>query len=1133
MDASRAHIPGAFQSRSLRWRLPALMCALFLILLTTVLYAAYREVEAALLRGGAARAQHAAYQVADLLGRSTSQGLDQLQRAATAPALHSYLQDPSAAHLAAAQAALAPILPRGLSRRITVWDLTGARRFEMIVSAAGTAAAETLPAETRPADAGLSPLQAADGRIFTDAGAPIYDERSPSDRPTRLGTLSMRTISSVSPPDALNRLVGRDARIAVGNRAGDLWTDLTSVVPPPAIPLTADGIMEYRGQDGDRRIGALSGLPGTPWAVWVEFSQAVLVAEAQVFLRRMMLFGLIVAAATVLLVRWLTIWVTMPLAEMTTAAEAIAGGDYSRAVAADRTDEIGRLGRAFNAMTRKVADAHHDLQQRVDERTRELSTALAALGRHSRDRETYLATIVDSSDDAIIGKDLNSVVTSWNKGAEQIFGYSPGEMIGTSIMRLIPADRQDAEREILDRIMHGASVPPFETVRQTRDGRLIDIAVTVSAIKDAAGRIVGVSKVARDITERRQMEAARQMSEARYRALFEYAPDGIVIADRESYYLDANPSLCRMLGYSLDEFIGLHASDIVVPAEVAHIDSALRAITATSDYHREWQFRRKDGSIFSADVIATTLPDGNLMAMIRDVTERNQAIDALRTAEERMRFALQSANVGIWDIDYRTGVLRWSETMEAHHGLKPGTFGGTFAAFVERIHPDDQQAMLDTMARAMTSGADFSEQHRTIWPDGTVRWLSGAGRVLLDAGGEPVRGIGISLDITERRLLEQQFQQAQKMEAVGRLAGGVAHDFNNLLTVILGFCELSLAGLDPQDPRQADIAEIQKAGMRAARLTRQLLAFSRKQIIEPTLLDLTAVVAGMQPMLGRLIGEDVRIVLALSPDPRLVKVDRGQVEQIVMNLAVNARDAMPSWGVLTIETASVYLDEHYAATHLNVRPGPYEVLTVTDTGVGMTAGVQARLFEPFFTTKEPGRGTGLGLATVYGIVTQNGGSVGVYSEVGRGTSFKVYFPRADDAEAVVSARPHVARPRTGAETVLVVEDEDGVRELTRKLLQGQGYTVLVAANAEDARRLFEEQSSIDVLLTDVVMPGTSGPDLIAGLAARWPDLKVIYMSGYTEETIVHHGVLDPGIVFLHKPFTGDTLGQKIREALDR
>ena len=292
----------------------------------------------------------------------------------------------------------------------------------------------------------------------------------------------------------------------------------------------------------------------------------------------------------------------------------------------------------------------------------------------------------------------------------------------------------------------------------------------------------------------------------------------------------------------------------------------------------------------------------------------------------------------------------------------------------------------------MKSGADFSMQNRAIWPDGTVRWLSGAGRIHLGEHGEPVRGVGISLDVTERRTLEEQYQQAQKMEAIGRLAGGVAHDFNNLLTVILGYCELLLADLDPDDPRQADIAEIQKAGTSAAGLTRQLLAFSRKQIIEPTLLDLNVVVADMRAMLGRLIGEDVKVVLGLRPELALVKADRGQVEQIVMNLAVNARDAMPRGGTLTIETANVELDEHYAKTHLAVKPGPYVVLTVTDTGTGMTPEVQARLFEPFFTTKELGKGTGLGLATVHGIVTRSGGSVNVYSEVGRGTSFKVYFP---------------------------------------------------------------------------------------------------------------------------------------------
>jgi two-component system cell cycle sensor histidine kinase/response regulator CckA len=342
-----------------------------------------------------------------------------------------------------------------------------------------------------------------------------------------------------------------------------------------------------------------------------------------------------------------------------------------------------------------------------------------------------------------------------------------------------------------------------------------------------------------------------------------------------------------------------------------------------------------------------------------------------------------------------------------------------------------------------------------------------------------------------------------------------------------------LADRDPDEARQADIVEIQKAGTRGAALTRQLLAFSRKQIIAPIRLDLNAVVTDMRVMLGRLIGEHVKVVVSLRRDLSLVTADRGQVEQIVMNLAVNARDAMPEGGTLTIETANVELDEHYAKTHLTVKPGSYVGLTVTDTGTGMTPQVQARLFEPFFTTKDPGKGTGLGLATVYGIVTRSGGSVGVYSEVGRGTAFKVYFPPADAAEMVAEAPAPPVRPHGGTQTVLVVEDEAGLREMAKRLLQRHGYTVLAAADAGEAIRLFEGNRSIDVLLTDVVMPGASGPELTRQLIEQRPALRVIYMSGYTEEAIVQHGVIQPGIAFLNKPFTSEALAEKIREVLER
>jgi PAS domain S-box-containing protein len=650
----------------------------------------------------------------------------------------------------------------------------------------------------------------------------------------------------------------------------------------------------------------------------------------------------------------------------------------------------------------------------------------------------------------------------------------------------------------------------------------------------------GLSRLSRQVMaqlelrrQRKSAEEALRNSDNRYRTLFEYAPDGIVIADRTSHYVDVNPAICRMLGYSRDELIGIHASAVVSPEEVEHIGSAQRLMGPTSAYHHEWRFRRKDGSTFVADVLATLMPDGNLMAMIRDVTERNHSLEALRTAEERMRFVLQNAQVGIWDMDYTTGVMRWSETLEAHYGLEPGSFGGTMEASIAQIHPDDRESVLTIFQAAMKAGSDFSMEYRAIRPDGTVRWLSGAGRVLHGEHGGPLRAVGIVQDVTARRILEAQYRQAQKMEAVGRLAGGVAHDFNNMLTVILGYCDLVTADLEAGDRRGEDVAEIQKAGQRAAGLTRQLLAFSRQQIIAPTLLDLNRIVEDFRAMLERLIGEDVRVVLALAPDLGLVTADRGQVEQIVMNLAVNARDAMPKGGTLTIETANVELAAQHANTRLAVTPGRYVGLTVRDTGTGMTAEVQSRLFEPFFTTKEPGRGTGLGLATVYGIVTQSGGNVAVHSEVPNGTAVTVYFPRAEAVEMVSETPAAGIQPKAGTQTILVVDDEKGLRELAKRLLERQGYTVLIAGDAAEAFRLADDHPSIDLLLTDVVMPGLSGPEMTRQLLAGRPTLKVIYMSGYTDDAILEHEVLKPGIAFLNKPFTGQTLGNKIREVLER
>ena len=397
-----------------------------------------------------------------------------------------------------------------------------------------------------------------------------------------------------------------------------------------------------------------------------------------------------------------------------------------------------------------------------------------------------------------------------------------------------------------------------------------------------------------------------------------------------------------------------------------------------------------------------------------------------------------------------------------------------------------------------------------------------------------VRGSVIALrDITERRQLASQLAQVQKLEAIGRLAGGIAHDFNNLLGVVTGFSDLALESLEPETPLYSRIEEVKKAGERGISLTRQLLAFSRQQVLEPRVLCLSDIVSDTVNMLQRVLGEDIVMSTLLAPQLGSVKADPSQIEQVLMNLAVNARDAMPTGGKLTIETSNIYLDEAYVQQHVVGQPGPYVLLAVSDTGVGMDAATQARVFEPFYTTKEKGKGTGLGLSTVYGIVKQSGGYIWLYSEPGRGTTFKIYLPRVDGvAEEELIREKHAAVP-AGGETVMLLEDEPALRELVREWLTGAGYTVLEAKSGAEALEISQSHAgSIHLLLTDVVMPGMSGRELAERLTRSRPDMRVLYVSGYTNNAIVHHGVLELGVAFLQKPFTRATLAQKLRETLD-
>ena len=523
---------------------------------------------------------------------------------------------------------------------------------------------------------------------------------------------------------------------------------------------------------------------------------------------------------------------------------------------------------------------------------------------------------------------------------------------------------------------------------------------------------------------------------------------------------------------------------------------------------------------------------------MRDADERRRlrrAEAALSETRDRMRFALEAAGVGTWEWDVTTDRIVWSDVLERLHGLRAGGFGGTFDAFVALIHPEDQQRIRDTREGFLQSRGDSRHEYRVLLANGTVRWVASIGRAFVGAKGHPDRAAGIVFDITEQKQLQEDLSQAQKMESIGNLAGGIAHDFNNLLTVIEGCCQL-LQENPAVQVQQAigDLGEIRRAVDRGASLTRQLLAFGRKQILAPQVVSLNDIVGHLGSMLRRLIEENVQLEFHLAPDLTSVSVDPGQIEQVLVNLVVNARDAMPEGGKLTIETTNVTFDATYAQEHVGVRPGRHVLLSVTDTGQGIPLELQAQVFEPFFTTKPKGQGTGLGLATVYGIVKQSGGHIFLYSERGVGTSFKLYFPAASGEATTETVKPKAAPPQEldGTETVLIVEDDPRLRELDERILKRRGYKVMVAGSAADAIQTCTNYvDPIHVVVTDVIMPGGSGKTLGDWLAEHRRETKVVYMSGYTDNAIARHGVLEADIHFLPKPFSPEDLARAIRTAL--
>jgi PAS domain S-box-containing protein len=621
--------------------------------------------------------------------------------------------------------------------------------------------------------------------------------------------------------------------------------------------------------------------------------------------------------------------------------------------------------------------------------------------------------------------------------------------------------------------------------------------------------------------------------------------DPVFVKDDQRRYVLVNDALCAMVGRPRAALLGEDGDDLFPAEQVAVFRRTDAGVleTGAEDLNEE---SLSDLSTGAARTILTRKsryvdPDGArfLTGVIRDISEGKQAEESLRASEESYRRLFDASPDGIVLIGTDGRIASANNTQARMYGHdSPAQLIGTHAT--QCVAPPSRDYAAQIMRRRLSGEQVPPVEYELVRRDGTTFFGETSARTLHDAGGAVAGYVCVTRDITDRKRAEadheklsEQLRMSQKMEAIGSLAGGIAHDFNNLLSVILSYTGFAISNLHGVDPLRDDLVEVQHAGERAAALTRQLLAFSRRQILQPVTLSLNQIATGIEKMLRRILGEDIDLVQVLAPDLAVIRADEGQMEQVLMNLVVNARDAMPQGGKLTIETSNVDIDEEYATGHAAVKPGPYIQLSVTDTGCGMDAATRARIFEPFFTTKEPGKGTGLGLSTVYGIVTQCGGHVWVYSEPGKGTSFKVYLPRATDAMAAATTRRRIPRLARGTETILVVEDEDAVRKVAVRTLGAAGYTVLSAANGAEALLTHAQHvGDIQLLLTDVVMPRMSGRELAQELCGLRPTLKVLYMSGYTDDAILHHGVLDPGTHFLGKPFSADGLTGKVREVLD-
>jgi len=880
------------------------------------------------------------------------------------------------------------------------------------------------------------------------------------------------------------------------------------------------------------------------------------------------------------------------------------------------------------------------------------------------------ATVVKDSNDAITIQDFEGRITAWNRGAELMYGYSETEAFTKNIDLLTAPGKVDEQKDFIRRLVAGEAVSSFETQRVTKDGRVLDVWMTVTKLMDDAGNPIGLASTERDITARKQAEETLRESEEKYRTLLENAGAGVGYFSAEGRLILFNSMAARYMGGDPADFVGKSVTEIydreladtlmrriaealrsdvskiyedhiqipaggmwflsnyrvvkdlsgrrigvqVISSDIterkqaeeaqrtseAHFSTVFRASPLSIaiarikdgvfvDVNRAWeevtgftreeaightgaelnvwgdtgqrervvaamykcgtakgsevQVRQKSGTVRDLLMSADQIDFGGepcTLTMALDVTDRKKSENDLRKGDAEFRAMFDMASIGMAQADTRTQQwLRVNAKMCEITGYSADEMLKMHIA--ELTYPADRQKDSELFQQVVRGEApDYRVEKRYLRKDGTVVWVNVNMTVIRDAANQPVRTMATIEDITERMQaeeekgkLEDQLRQAQKMESVGRLAGGVAHDFNNLLMGTMGYTQLCLDKIGPEHPICEYLEEIMRVTERSAELTRQLLAFARKQIIAPKVIDLNDAISGMLKLLRRLIGEDITMKFTADPDTWPVKVDPVQIDQILANLCVNGRDAIDGVGSIMMETSNATFDEDFCANHPGSRSGKYALLSVADNGCGMDRETLEHIFEPFFTTKGLGEGTGLGLATVYGIVKQNDGFINVYSEPGKGTTFKIYLPRFVDATAVREAVQTPTKPPRGTETVLLVEDEKSVRVTTATFLEDLGYTILVAESPAQALRLVAEHpGEIHLLLTDVIMPGMSGRDLAKRLLELHPTIKRLFISGFTADVIAQRGILDNGMNFLSKPFGRDALARKVREVLE-